>query len=408
MFRRFGQDERGGIAVIMALVLVPVLGMVGAAIDYSRLASAKSHIQQAVDAASLEAARRAMTAATEGTAIRDQRARGVYDANLSRYFDVATTSFTITDTASQMVVKASGKVALAFGGLLGLGPLPVSAQAAVPLGLADLEVALVLDNTGSMAQYGKMANLKLAAKNLITTIESAKTNGGIGSAKFSIVPFTTQVKAAMSNKNASWLRVGGAPGEPLLQLGWGTWTGCIADRDQPYDVSISAPTGVKDTQYPIAQCQFGTLSQMVPLTSDYAGLRTTIDAMVPAGNTNTTIGMAWGLNTLTNGMPLGDGAAPTGSSRLTRTMIFLTDGTNTQDRWYSNQSQIDARMQALCTASKATGIEIYTIRVLEGNEPLLKGCASDAAHYFSITSASDLDPVFQKIAAQLVRLRISS
>jgi Flp pilus assembly protein TadG len=36
MWSRFRADERGGAAPIFALALVPMIGLVGAAVDYSR------------------------------------------------------------------------------------------------------------------------------------------------------------------------------------------------------------------------------------------------------------------------------------------------------------------------------------------------------------------------------------
>lgn len=65
--RRIGGDERGGVAVVFALALVPVLAAAGAAIDYSRASSARAGLQNAVDAAVLAglkvpANRRASTA----------------------------------------------------------------------------------------------------------------------------------------------------------------------------------------------------------------------------------------------------------------------------------------------------------------------------------------------------------
>ena len=61
-------------------------------------------------------------------------------------------------------------------------------------------------------------------------------------------------------------------------------------------------------------------------------------------------------------------------------IIILTDGLNTQDRWYSAQSQIDARQTMTCNNIKASGITIYTVQVsTDGTpvSPLLQQCASD-------------------------------
>jgi Flp pilus assembly protein TadG len=411
MSDRFWQHRGGGVAVIFALALVPALGIVGAAVDYTRLASARQHIQQAVDAAALDAAKATLTLAGESEATRDKRTRGIYDANLALYKDVTTDSFAIVRASDKLQLGASGTVPLVFGAFLGMNVATVNARATVPLGTNDLEVALVLDNTGSMRDYGKIDNLRTAAKNFITTIESARTQGSIGKASFAVVPFATQVRVDAGLRTSPWLSFAtttGSSNSDYTQVTATAWTGCIADRAQPYNSQYSAPAGTAETQYPAARCADNNLKGIIPLSTDYGALRTAISAMTPSGNTNTTIGLAWGLNVLTRGMPLGDAAVPPGDRRTSKVIVFLTDGENTQDRFDRSQSNIDTRMSTLCTAAKHTDISIYTIRVMQGNETLLRGCASLPDNSFSITAASDLDPLFQRIARSLLRLRLSS
>lgn len=55
LFRRFASDERGNIAIVFALATVPMVALVGAAVDYSRASSAKSYLSGVADAAVLEA-----------------------------------------------------------------------------------------------------------------------------------------------------------------------------------------------------------------------------------------------------------------------------------------------------------------------------------------------------------------
>ena len=51
--RTFGGCQRGNIAFTFALALIPIIGFVGAAVDYSRGSSARAAMQSAVDAAAL-------------------------------------------------------------------------------------------------------------------------------------------------------------------------------------------------------------------------------------------------------------------------------------------------------------------------------------------------------------------
>src|SRR5947208_10591399 len=61
MRSRFFADQRGGVAPIFALGLVPMIGMAGAAIDYSRASAARTAMQATLDSAALMVAKDAQT-----------------------------------------------------------------------------------------------------------------------------------------------------------------------------------------------------------------------------------------------------------------------------------------------------------------------------------------------------------
>jgi Mg-chelatase subunit ChlD len=71
--------------------------------------------------------------------------------------------------SQQIVVNASGKVPTSFMNVIGQPSLNITATSTVTWGNSRLRVALVLDNTGSMALSGKMTALKTATKNLLKT-----------------------------------------------------------------------------------------------------------------------------------------------------------------------------------------------------------------------------------------------
>ena len=54
--RRFGRDQRGTVAIIFGMVMVPALALTGAAVDYGKAVQARSQLQRAVDSAALAAA----------------------------------------------------------------------------------------------------------------------------------------------------------------------------------------------------------------------------------------------------------------------------------------------------------------------------------------------------------------
>jgi hypothetical protein len=93
--------------------------------------------------------------------------------------------------------------------------------------------------------------------------------------------------------------------------------------------------------------------------------------MTPNGYTNQPIGLVWGWLTLAGGGVYTIPAMDT-SSTYTQVIILLSDGLNTEDRWYVAQTPIDNRMYqtgqgtGTCANIKAAGITIYTIQSVAG------------------------------------------
>jgi hypothetical protein len=128
--------------------------------------------------------------------------------------------------------------------------------------------------------------------------------------------------------------------------------------------------------------------------------------MTPSGNTNITIGLAWGMAVLSSQDPYTEGAAP-GTKDLSRAIVLMTDGANTENRWTTSATSIDARTQLACQAAKDGGIKVYVVRLVEGNSTLLKSCASSEETYYDV-DVSDLVPAFKAIGEQLSQLHLSS
>lgn len=188
-----------------------------------------------------------------------------------------------------------------------------------------------------------------------------------------------------------------------------TWNGCVWDRDQNYDTLNTAPVlSNSSTLFPAEQWRACPVPLM-PLSYNWAALKGLIDTMTPNGNTNQGIGMAWAWQSLAQTSPL---KAPAKDSNYTYkdAIILLSDGLNTQNRWYANASQIDARQKILCDNAKAAGITIYTIQVNTGSDPtsaVLQYCASSADKFYLIRSASQTVAAFNSIGTSLSKLRVA-
>jgi hypothetical protein len=97
---------------------------------------------------------------------------------------------------------------------------------------------------------------------------------------------------------------------------------------------------------------------------------------------------------------------------------MLSDGLNTQDRWWGDGSTegstedgyIDQREKDTCDHAKADGVIIYTIFLdiagTHGDSAALLYCASDPTKYYDLTSNSAVVTTFNQIAQQITNVRV--
>jgi hypothetical protein len=194
------------------------------------------------------------------------------------------------------------------------------------------------------------------------------------------------------------------------------WTGCINDRDQDNDISNVAPSTAvgadtaPSTKFYAEQWADCLPATITPMSYAWSDLKNQIDAMTPSGNTNQAVGLAWGWQSLstTNGPIM---APAKDSTHIYQDyVVLLSDGLNTQNRWYTNASNIDARQELLCQNVKDSGVKIFTIQVnISSKDPtsqVLQDCASDG-NFQMITSATQTADAFQNILTQISQLRIA-
>jgi hypothetical protein len=132
--------------------------------------------------------------------------------------------------------------------------------------------------------------------------------------------------------------------------------------------------------------------------------------MSPGGNTNQGIGLAAAWMSLNGGGPF---AVPPMDPTYTysQVIVLLSDGLNTQNRWYSSQSSIDNRQKLTCSNVKAAGILLYTVQVNTGGDPtstLLRDCASDKNKFFELKSADEMVTTFNTISTELGKLFVAN
>lgn len=412
LFQKFSADHRGSVPVIFAFALLPLIGVSGMAVDYARATQARALLQSAADSTVLMLARQAPK--------KDQAALGAlaspyFAAVFNKDSGLAQGALGVTKGTKVVTLTAQGTVQTYFGTLFGWPDWPISVTAASAYGTKKIEVALVLDNTGSMASSNKIGELKKASKALVSILQDASIEPG--QVKIAIVPYTTRINLGTSYKHEAWLTntpTGTFMSGYNLPATRAAWGGCVADRDSPHNrkdnaVSVPAP----QTLYPMVNCVDG-LAQAQPLTDNWSLLNSRIDSMKASGMTNITLGAQWGFEMLSGAAPFSE---TTADKDVERFMILLTDGDNTQDRWGAwDVARMDKDTKSMCDAitergvaeaAKVHNIRLYTVLVIAGNESLLKSCATKPEMFYKVNTANQLESVFKAIASEIGQVRLT-
>jgi len=203
MLRRFGADKRGNIGIMFAFALLPIVGFVGAAIDYSRASAVNVQMQSALDSVGLMLYRTAPTMSPDQL---QSAAKSYLLATFAKKFgadNVQVTATYSTTGGSHVDVNASADVPTTFMEMFGFKNMTVSSSTTAKWGYQRLRVALVLDNTGSMSHDGKMDALKTATKSLLAQLQGAASVDG--DVYVSIVPFVKDVNLDPANYSANWI-----------------------------------------------------------------------------------------------------------------------------------------------------------------------------------------------------------
>jgi hypothetical protein len=218
-------------------------------------------------------------------------------------------------------------------------------------------------------------------------------------------------------------------GVPYATPAHSTWNGCITDRGDTatfssgnYDTNVAAPVaGTPASLFPAEQ--YGSCPQtMMPLNFSWSSMTTLVNNMVANGNTNQAIGLAHGWMSLVGGGPFPTPPPQDPLYQYKKVIILLTDGLNTEDRWYTSATPIDTRQQMTCDAIYAANITLYTVQVNTSGDPtstLLQNCAGtpntdpakakypDPSKFFLLTSATEIITTFNQIGTALSNLRVA-
>jgi Mg-chelatase subunit ChlD len=442
-------DTRGSVSIIAALSLICLMGMAGLAIDYGRMASTRQELQTLADAALIAAATSARSSQDPQTAA---------DASLAANWAVkrreSTASIVISALPNnELEGVASTQLPMTFSRVLGWTKVDISVKASVVYGQSSVEMALVLDTTGSMTGQ-PLSDLQAATKTLLDNAYAPP--GATDKVKVAVVPFAQYVNVGVSNRNKPWMSVpanssttsnvcsttspiigtsncttktatgynDGVPytytyqdctytyGSPVTTCGpqtsATTWNGCAGSRTHPLDLDAKVASGQPVPGMMNTWC--GT--EVLRLTKDRSTIDSTISSFTAGGETYIPAGLLWGWRAISPDAPFADGTAYTGAGAAKKAMVLMTDGANTKSPNYPDHEGSDANkanqlMAETCAAIKAQKITLFTVAFNvtdQAAKDRLSACASSPSQFFDAPSASQLTASFQKIGQTLAAL----
>lgn len=196
---RLGCDIGGNVFAMTAAAVVPMIGVVGGAIDASRMYLVRSRLQAACDSAVL-AGRKAMTTSTYDTTAQN-RFNAMFNFNFqdSDFQTTGTTKSATADGNGRLSATASTTIPMTLMKVFGFGNQSASVSCSADIQIPNIDIVFVLDVTGSMDWeingVRKIDALKDAAKNFYTTLSTqmAANGANAGQVRYGFVPYSQTV-----------------------------------------------------------------------------------------------------------------------------------------------------------------------------------------------------------------------
>ncbi|MCW1917544.1 VWA domain-containing protein [Rhodobacter sp. KR11] len=296
----FRRDEEGALYVLGLIMMTLMLMMLGFAVDLIRFENTRVRLQNTLDRATLAAASLEQTQDPEAT-VRDYMLKaGILD----QLGDVQ-----VTEALNERIVRATGIAPTnpRFMPMIGIDKFDAKGKSQAQQAIDNVEIALVLDVSGSMSGE-KLVKLKEAATEFVDTVLEGDTHHKVS---ISIVPYNAQVNIGPDLKTAFNLIH-----DPLV-----TDVNCVEIPDAAFG-ALAIPTGLEIPMMAYADIANGTnrthaavspldpsfalpnyssafckptTANIVRLPSGNADvLKAQINALQAGGNTSITLGMKWG------------------------------------------------------------------------------------------------------------------
>lgn len=452
--QRFHRDSSGVVAIVFGLAAIPIAGIAGSSLDYSRASDVRAVYQGAADAAALAAA----TSSASAFETRQEIARTMFEANMPQAGHTLT-GFQLLQHDEGYEVRATGTVDTTLLKIIGIDDISVGVTSVASAGAEPLEISFVIDATRSMTFGSRWDTAYDSLDNMLRALDQAIERSE--DFNVTVVPMGDRVNigldridwvegfaedAAQDNRgrrghtNDEELegendqgRRGSRDGDSTEDmLSSADWEGCVQPREEgtdeyPFLLSDVPPTELTfepfDHRGPsgtFTDREFECPLSILGPSNDVYQIMQDLDGIAGAGTGRFDQGLAWGWRAVSPNWAdewgLDDYPSQIGEAR--KVVVFISDGNSTMEdhefdghsEWGYNNSgaAMFDNFARVCRDMKEQGITIYTLYI-EGNpyaDEYFLECATSPAHYFDVTRNEDLEGAFNTMATSLMQPRL--
>lgn len=405
----FARDERGVTAIIFGLTIIPVIGLMGLALDGWRAHNVSTMAMGALDSAALAAAK-GMATDNLSEAEAQELARNFFNANFKtgvhggsvRSFQIETNPVLQQATAS---AKLSVETTFARIFKVSHFELDRDVTAVFKTDNRDLELSMMLDVTGSMCSpCSKLEDLKIAAKDAIDILIS--DNQTRRKVRIGLAPYSASVNAGRYADSVS-------DGVSV--------DGCVFERSGKFKFSDAVPqrnhylNAMTNPRRPTNNHYGCPPAEVLPITDDKSLLNRTIDNYEARGWTAGHLGIAWSWYLVSpewsSIWPSASAPVSYGEKETVKAVILMTDGKfNTSYENGSRNRTSTNQAESLCGNIKDKDVIVYAVafQAPESAKETLKDCATSEAFFFDADNGDELRTAFRDIATRLTSPRLSN
>lgn len=450
--RTFKEEESGTLVIFAVFMVLMILMMAGIGIDLMRSERDRTILQHTLDRAILAAA----------DLDQDQAPATV----VNDYFEAAGLESFLTNVSvdqglnyKTIGAEAQSITTTAFMKLAGVDTLSATAAGVAEERIANVEISMVLDISGSMATGSKMPLLRSAATSFVDTVLSSSNEDLVS---VSLIPYSQHVNVGpliynelnMNHRHDYSHCVEMNDSEySTTELDLNT----TYDQMQHFQWNYSGSNSLTDTI-----CPRYSYERIATFSQDADALNAQIAQLQPRAGTQIFMGMKWAaamldpafnpvVTALANSNDVdsafSDRPASFTDPETLKTVVLMTDGKNSSasrieswaydstsdyyhwsryNLWYYlyrnvrsssrsrfyetkySSSQGDTLLDNICDAAKEKGIVIWSIgfEVDDHGADVMEQCASSPSHFFRVDGI-EISDAFDAIARQINQLRLT-